>query len=387
MTTNANEETEMTQEFGQLVRILTGSSLQIREAAYHRNLAKAEVEAARRQEQERQQQEQLMAEAVNEKLRSESLWANQDATEIADHVIVAAHLGETHETALSGYHYASDMLRDNYGINLAEMNRDHPTAWADQHAALQQALRDHYAAQQALQEADQQHTLIQTSTLSVDETLSQGHIILSEEQGRQLGGMIREYAPTMSEEHQQYLDLAEHIEQEQNIPATQEAMQQFLDVQEHIDQQLQASGTQTKGNLVYRLHPELEPVVQHTQEVKSHLESKAAALQRAEQDNLNAAAAHAAEHHVDAVHAQREASTGGRQPDPYQRVTDTQREQLNSQTPGHGDTRQRQGMQFTKSSQERVDDTASSRNLGRAVKQPREAHRRVAHQQGLGVSR
>src|SRR5690625_201066 len=139
MTTNPNEETEMTQEFGQLVRILTGSSIQIREAAYHRSIVKAEAESARQAEQQRQQQEQLMAESVNEKLRSESLWARGDATEIADHVIVAAHLGETHEAALSGYHYAADMLRDNYGINLAEMNRDHPTSWADRHEALQQA--------------------------------------------------------------------------------------------------------------------------------------------------------------------------------------------------------------------------------------------------------
>lgn len=285
MTTNVNEESEMTQEFGQLVRILTGSSLQMREAAYHRNLAKAGVEAARRQEQEQQQQEQLMAEAVNNKLRSESLWANQDATAIADHVIVAAHLGETNDTAMSGYRYASDMLRDNYGINLAEMNRDHPTAWADQHAALQQALLDHYEAQQKEVEAEQ-------------------------------------LASQPESEHQ-----------------------------------------------------------------AQDLESEAAAARQSEAANLRRSEDYAAEQAQDEQHAQREASTGGRQPDPYQRVTDAQREQLNNRNPGHGDTRQRQGMQFTKSSQERVNDTASSRSSGRAVKQPREAHRRVAHQKDLGVSR
>src|SRR5690625_6605044 len=106
MTTNPNEETEMTQEFGQLVRILTGSSMQMREAAYRRSIVKAEAESQRQAEQQRQHQEQLMAESVNEKLRSESLWANQDATEIADHVIVAEHLGDRKSTRLNSSHVA-----------------------------------------------------------------------------------------------------------------------------------------------------------------------------------------------------------------------------------------------------------------------------------------
>src|SRR5690625_4565657 len=85
MITKPNEETEMTQEFGKLVRILTGSSMQMREAAYRLSIVKAEAEYQRQAEQQRQQQEQFMAESVNEKLRSESLWANHNATEIADH--------------------------------------------------------------------------------------------------------------------------------------------------------------------------------------------------------------------------------------------------------------------------------------------------------------
>jgi len=305
MTTNPNEETEMTQEFGQLVRILTGSSIQIREAAYHRSIVKAEAESARQAEQQRQQQEQLMAESVNEKLRSESLWARGDATEIADHVIVAAHLGETHEAALSGYHYAADMLRDNYGINLAEMNRDHPTSWADRHEALQQALSDHFEAQQKESEAEQ--------------------------------------LSNQSEQQTQVLDGESEAEQPPNQPE---------------------------------------------QEQQAHeLEGEAAAARQSEEVNLHRAGDYAAEQSQDERHTQQEASNGGRQPEPYQRVTDAQREQLNSQIPGYGDTRQRQGMQFTKPSQERVNDTASSPKSGRAVKQSQQSQRRLANQKDLGVSR
>lgn len=305
MTTNANEESEMTQEFGQLVRILTGSSLQMREAAHHRSIARAQVQAAQRQQQEEQQREQAMAEAVTEKLRSESLWANHDATAIADHVIVAAHLGETNKTALSGYNYAADMLRDTYGIHLAEMNRDHPGAWADRHEALHRALSDHFEAQQKESEADE----------------------LSN--------------PTVQQAH----DL-------ENVAGAEPVSDQ-----PERDHQAQA------------------------------LEGEAATARQSEAANVQRSVDYAAEQSQDERHAQQEASTGGRQPDPYQRVTDAQREQLNSQTPGHGDTRQRQGMQFTKSSQERVNDTASSQRSGRAVKQPRETHRRVAHQKDFGVSR
>lgn len=303
MTTNPNEETEMTQEFGQLVRILTGSSMQMREAAYRRSIVKAEAESQRQAEQQRQQQEQFMAESVNEKLRSESLWANQDATEIADHVIVAGHLGQTHDVALSGYNYAADMLRDNYGINLAEMNRDHPTAWADRHEALQQALSDHFEAKQREAEAEQ----------------------LSNQPEQQPQDLESEAAAVSSQS-------------------------------------------------------------QHEQQAQE-LQGEAAAARQSEEANVQRAEDYAAEQSQDGRHTQQEASTGGREPHPYQRVTDAQREKLNSQNPGYGDTRHRQGKQFTKSSQERVNDTASSPRSGRAVKQSSQAHRRLANQKDLGVSR
>lgn len=255
----SNEETELTQEFGQLVRVLTGSSMQLREAALRGVSSDFQAHEDQRQQEQQRQQQQLLAESVNEKLRSEELWARQDPTEIADHVIVSAHLGQTNETALSGYAYASDMLRDNYGINLAEMNKDHPTAWADQHTALQQALADHYQAQQKEQEAQQEST--QSETEQVASTVED-----------RLDNLLSE-------------------------------------------SELTADGTQDQ--------------------------LEAAAARQSEQAHLQAAEGHAAEQHQDAGHAQQEASTGGRQPDPYQRVSDTQRDHLNERNPGYGDIRQR----------------------------------------------
>lgn len=107
----SNEETELTQEFGQLVRVLTGSSMQMREAALYgaaasaqRKLGKAQELHAQHQQQQELHRQTVLAESVNEKLRSEELWARQDPVEIADHVIASAHLGQHNETALSGVH-------------------------------------------------------------------------------------------------------------------------------------------------------------------------------------------------------------------------------------------------------------------------------------------
>jgi hypothetical protein len=330
MTTNPNEETEMTQEFGQLVRILTGSSMQMREAAYRRSIVKAEAESQRQAEQQRQHQEQLMAESVNEKLRSESLWANQDATEIADHVIVAQHLGKTHDAALSGYNYAADMLRDNYGINLAEMNRDHPTASADQHQALRDALESYFQRHRA----------------QAEESITGKEI-----QPEQLDQKSK--TPTIAEARAWN---AEHFPEA------------------HDAWELEYSHTDTSVG-----RQQMRDQLINKMERHQAVAEEQASLRKAEQYH--------GEQLQDEQHAHQEASTGGREPQPYQRVTDAQREQLNSQNPGYGDTRQRQGKQFTKSSQERVNDTASSPRSGRAVKQSSQANRRLANQKDLGVSR
>ncbi|QCU79580.1 hypothetical protein E7744_14750 (plasmid) [Citricoccus sp. SGAir0253] len=47
------------------------------------------------------------------------------------------------------------MLRNDYGINLERMNKDHPTSLVDRHAALRDALDDYFARQRLEAEADQ----------------------------------------------------------------------------------------------------------------------------------------------------------------------------------------------------------------------------------------
>ena len=62
----SNEETELTQEFGQLVRVLTGSSMQMREAGIYRAAAKAQSEEMQRQIHGQQQREQRDSEEAEQ---------------------------------------------------------------------------------------------------------------------------------------------------------------------------------------------------------------------------------------------------------------------------------------------------------------------------------
>lgn len=148
MTEHANEEAEMTQEFGQLVRMLTGSGMQVHEANVRRQQARSAEQA--RMEQQRQGQEAAMAQMVSTTLQDRTFWATAGSEEIADHVTVAAHLSPTQHKAQKAYMQASDMLRNEYGINLEEINRDHPTALGDRHAALRDEL-DSYFQRQGVQ--------------------------------------------------------------------------------------------------------------------------------------------------------------------------------------------------------------------------------------------
>src|SRR5690625_5161762 len=270
----SNEEIELTQEFGQLVRVLTGSSMQLREAALRG------VSSDFQAHEDQRQQQQLLAESVNEKLRSEGLWARQDPTEIADHVIVSAHLGQTNETALGGYAYASDMLRDNYGINLEEMNKDHPTSFNDKHTALANALDSYFERRRAQAEEG----------ITGEANKAEQHV----EQ--------RSKNPTLQEARTWH---AEHF------PEAHDAWEQEYNHTDTSDGRRQA-----ERRLVNKM--------------VSHLDAAE------EQASLRKADQYHAEDQMDKRHTFTESQTGGRQPDPYQRVNDTQRDQLNERNPGYG---------------------------------------------------
>lgn len=168
-----NEESEIAGEFGRTLRLALAGAMQAREVAARR----AQMSAAQQQaETERQRQGQaVLARSVGQELHSAQFWKKAGSESIADHVTVAAHLAQHHPEARLGYMHAADRLRNDYGINIEQINRDHPNALAERHAALRDALDDyfdryrqddHHDAAQETQQQQQLESEDQTQTAS-----------------------------------------------------------------------------------------------------------------------------------------------------------------------------------------------------------------------------
>ncbi len=133
------EETEMMQDFGSIARAVMGSGMQMAEHAQRR----AQMRAA---EAER---ERNAAQLVNRDLSSTQFWKNAGSEAIADRMIVASELAGRHEAASQAFMTGADRIRNQFGINVEDINCDHPTAASDRHRALRDALDDYLAGQRA----------------------------------------------------------------------------------------------------------------------------------------------------------------------------------------------------------------------------------------------
>ncbi|XKH55147.1 hypothetical protein LG284_16605 (plasmid) [Citricoccus nitrophenolicus] len=147
------EESEITAQFGNMLRVAMGSGMQIREAQARRAQMQASERTAEADRQTRN--EAAVAAMVNREVYNPEFWRTAGSESIADRVTVAAHLAGTHAEARGAWMHAADVLRNDYRINLERMNRDHPTSLVDRHAALRDALDDYFARQRLDAEADQ----------------------------------------------------------------------------------------------------------------------------------------------------------------------------------------------------------------------------------------
>lgn len=137
------EESEMMQDFGSIARAVMGSGMQLAEHAQRRaqmRLAEANANAER---------ERNIAQLVHRDLSSPKFWKNAGSEAIADRMIVASELAGRHEAASQAFMAGADRIRNQFGINVEDLNRDHPTAATDRHRALRDALDDYLAGQRA----------------------------------------------------------------------------------------------------------------------------------------------------------------------------------------------------------------------------------------------
>ena len=137
------EESEMMQDFGSIARAVMGSGMQLAEHAQRRaQMRLAEANAAT-------ERERTIAQLVHRDLSSPKFWRNAGSEAIADRMIVASELAGRHEAASQAFMAGADRIRNQFGINVEDLNRDHPTAATDRHRALRDALDDYLAGQRA----------------------------------------------------------------------------------------------------------------------------------------------------------------------------------------------------------------------------------------------
>lgn len=218
-----NEESEIASEFGRTLRLALSGVMQAREAFARRAQM---TQAARQAEVEREHQGQaVLARSVGQELHSAGFWKKAGSESIADHVTVAAHLSPNHPEARTGYMHAADRLRNDYGINIEQINRDHPNALAERHAALRDALDDYFDRHRQDAEHDAQQQELATSTPE------QGSAVPEQDRGQSVseeGAELNEAQDRQAEVHQDRMNTMT----QENAPAGAGQMYQRMSPQD-----------------------------------------------------------------------------------------------------------------------------------------------------------
>lgn len=135
-----DEESQIAEDFGRMVRIATGSALQVAEARSRRSQVTAGASQAERRDRERM--EANAARVVQHDLYRNDFWKNAGSESIADRMSVAASLADRDPAAQSAWMHGADTIRNTYGVDVERINREHPGSLEERHAALRDALDD-----------------------------------------------------------------------------------------------------------------------------------------------------------------------------------------------------------------------------------------------------
>ncbi|WP_336638769.1 hypothetical protein [Micrococcus luteus] len=149
-----DEESQVAEDFGRMVRIAAGSIMQVAESRARRRQVGASTDVAASRD--RQRMEANAARVVQHDLYRAEFWKHAGSESIADRMAVAATLGESNPAAQSAWMHGADVIRATYGIDLQKINREHPSSQEERHAALRDALDDRLQMRVMDQRADQE---------------------------------------------------------------------------------------------------------------------------------------------------------------------------------------------------------------------------------------
>lgn len=138
-----DDESQIAEDFGMMVRMVTGASMQLRENQLRARAMQVQSVQSAGTEEARVRAN--AARVVQHDLYSRDFWRHAGSESIADRLAVAAALGSNEPAARSAWMHGADVLRSEFGIDLQEINRAHPSSLEQRHAALRDALDDYFA--------------------------------------------------------------------------------------------------------------------------------------------------------------------------------------------------------------------------------------------------
>lgn len=147
---NDHEESEIMQDLGQLVRTVMGSGMQAAEQAQRRAAMRAQEQAMS------EARERAVAQMVGQEFASDKFWRSAGTEAIADRMTLSLALATKHgasSEAARAFITGADRIRNQYGINVEDINNDHPLSAVDRHHALRDALDDYLEGERANAEA------------------------------------------------------------------------------------------------------------------------------------------------------------------------------------------------------------------------------------------
>lgn len=135
-----DEESQIAEDFGRMVRIITGSAMQVHEnrarrAQMSRGADAAQAEAVMRMENN-------AAQVLHRDMFNAQFWKHAGPESIADHMSVAASMSDRNPVARSAWMHGADMIRSIYGLDVQAINREYPNTLVERHNALRDALDD-----------------------------------------------------------------------------------------------------------------------------------------------------------------------------------------------------------------------------------------------------
>lgn len=302
---DANEESEIFESLGRVSRTAAAGTMQTAEMASRREQMSQSAQGNEAANQQRhaetmqrlaerdQKQEASIAQVIRNDAYQRHFWTHAGSEQIADYMTASAHLAPRHAEARSAYMHISDVLGNDYGINIEQMNRDHPTSLMDRHHALRDALDDYFARHRMDAEADQPRS---HQAASIDGETERGP---HTETGA-------------SEEPETTQDpVVVDQDQESHTSPTEEA-------------QARAAAAQTRNE---------------------------------KNDSLADAQQYTGEARMDAANTRAEEATGGRQPHPYRRTSDADLAAVEASNPQAAAVRSRTRQNFPQPSKQRIFDT------------------------------